>query len=257
VRNATSVDEVVAGLDADGYVLVEGLFSPDEVATAHADLDRVLATTPTGRNAFEGFATKRIYALFAKTRTFDQAAIHPLLLGVLDRVLGHYHLSAPTGILIGPGEAAQILHYDDSIYPVPRPHPEMVLNTMWALDDFTEANGATRIVPGSHRWTNEHPTEDTPTIDATMPAGSVLFYTGSVWHGGGANRTDRPRLGVILEYAASWLRQQETHLLSVPRATARQLPERLRELLGYNIRPPFHGYVDGRHPLRVLDELTD
>ena len=87
-----------------------------------------------------------------------------------------------------------------------------------------------------------------------MRAGSVLFYPGSLWHGGGANRTDRPRLGVILEYAASWLRQQENHLLAVPRELARTLPERLQELLGYNIRPPFIGYVDGRHPRRALED---
>jgi ectoine hydroxylase-related dioxygenase (phytanoyl-CoA dioxygenase family) len=195
-----------------------------------------------------------VYALFAKTRAFDGAATHPLVLAVADRVLGHCQLSAPTGIEIGPGEVAQVLHYDDSIYPVRRPHAELVLNTMWALDDFVEANGATRIVPGSHRWVDERPSSSTPTIAAEMPAGSVLFYVGSLWHGGGANRTDRPRVGVILEYAASWLRQQENHLLAVPRELARQLPERLQELLGYNIRPPFIGYVDGRHPRRVLED---
>jgi ectoine hydroxylase-related dioxygenase (phytanoyl-CoA dioxygenase family) len=90
-----------------------------------------------------------------------------------------------------------------------------------------------------------------------MPAGSVLFYTGSIWHGGGANTTDKTRLGVILEYAASWVRQQENHLLAVPRATARQLPEQLQELLGYNIRPPFIGYVDGRHPLKALEHADE
>ena len=109
------------------------------------------AQTPLGRNDFEGFGTKRIYALFAKTRGFDELAIHPLLLGVLDRVLGHYQLSGPVGIDIGPGETAQGLHRDDVVYPLPWPHQQVVLNTMWALDDFTEENGATRIMPGSHR----------------------------------------------------------------------------------------------------------
>jgi len=248
-----TVDDVVAALDQDGYVVVEGLFSTDEVAAARHDLERVLAATPEGRNSFEGAHTRRVYALFAKTRTMDAAATHPLVLGVVERVIGHAQLSAPTGIEIGSGEVAQILHHDDSIYPLPRPHAEVVLNTMWALDDFVEANGATRIVPGSHRWADERPTATTATIPAEMAAGSVLFYIGSLWHGGGANHTDRPRLGVIVEYAASWLRQQENHLLAVPRDVVAHLPAQLQELLGYNVRPPFMGYVDGRHPRRMLE----
>jgi ectoine hydroxylase-related dioxygenase (phytanoyl-CoA dioxygenase family) len=254
MRSATtSVDAVVAALHEDGYAVVEGLLPEPELSAARHDMRRVLAGTPGGRNPFEGANTKRVYALFAKTRAFDAPAVDPLVLGVLDRVLGHCQLSAPTGIEIGPGELAQILHHDDAIYPLPRPHPEVVLNTMWALDDFTKANGATRIIPGSHRWAAEQPDAHTPTLPAVMPAGSVLFYVGSVWHGGGANTTDRARLGVILEYVASWLRPQENHFLAVPRAVAVSLPERLQELLGYNIRPPFMGYVDGRHPRRVLE----
>ena len=197
--------------------------------------------------------TKRVYALFAKTRALDPAVLHPLVLGVLDDVLGHYQLSGPTGIEIGPGEVAQILHHDDAIYPLTRPHAEVVVNSMWALDDFTEANGATRIVVGSHRWVGEQPDANTVTIPAEMPAGSVLFYLGTLWHGGGANTTDQARLGVAIEYASSWVRPQENHFLGVPMATVRQLPERLQELLGYNVRPPFMGYVDGRHPRKSLD----
>jgi ectoine hydroxylase-related dioxygenase (phytanoyl-CoA dioxygenase family) len=251
-----SVDEVVAALDEHGYAVVETLLPDEELEAARHDLRRVLAGTPSGRNPFEGARTKRVYALFAKTRALDAAATHPPVLGVLDAVLGHCQLSAPTGIEIGPGELAQIIHHDDAIYPLPRPHGEVVLNTMWALDDFTEANGATRIIPGSHRWMAEQPDATTPTVAAEMPAGSVLFYLGSLWHGGGANTTDRARLGVILEYVASWLRPQENHFLGVPFEIARQLPERLQELLGYNIRPPFMGYVDGRHPRRVLERGT-
>jgi ectoine hydroxylase-related dioxygenase (phytanoyl-CoA dioxygenase family) len=180
-------------------------------------------------------------------------ATHPIVLGVLDRVLGHYQLSAPTGIAIGPGESAQALHPDDAIYPLPRPHPELVVNVMWPLEAFTEANGATRIVVGSHRWIDERPTPDTPTVFAEVPAGSAVVYLGNVWHGGGANHTDRIRLGVVLHYAASWLRPVENHVLVVPPDVARDLSTRLQELLGYNIHPPFIGYVDGRHPRKLLD----
>jgi ectoine hydroxylase-related dioxygenase (phytanoyl-CoA dioxygenase family) len=254
MRADVTVDEVVEVLDADGYAIIDGLLSPVEAASTRAELTRLLDAIPEGRNAFEGYKTRRIYALFAKTRCLDEAATHPTVLGVLDRVLGTYQLSAPTGIEIGPGEVSQVLHHDDGVYPLPRPHHEVVANVMWALDDFTAANGATRIVPGSHRWIDEKPDEHTRTAVAEMSAGSVMIYVGNVWHGGGANTTDRPRLGVAIEYVAAWLRPQETQLLAVPHDVARQLPERLQELLGYNVYPPFLGYVDGRHPRRVLDD---
>jgi ectoine hydroxylase-related dioxygenase (phytanoyl-CoA dioxygenase family) len=174
---------------------------------------------------------------------------------VLDRLLGpSYQLSAPVGIEIHPGETAQNLHRDDGIYPIARPHPELVLNTMWALDDFTEANGATRVAPGTHRWVDESPNDATPVVTAEMPAGSVMFFLGSVYHGGGANNTDKPRLGTILEYVVGWLRPQENHVLAVPQEIVNTLPVRLQELLGYNIHPPFVGYVDGRHPRRILEQ---
>jgi Phytanoyl-CoA dioxygenase (PhyH) len=251
---ATSTGRDVAQrLIDDGYVIVPGLMTADDVRIARADLGRVLEATPTGRNAFEGLATQRVYALFAKTRTFDRAALHPLLLEVLDHVLVHYQLSAPVGIRIGPGERAQVLHRDDSIYPLAEPHPPVVVNSMWPLDEFTEDNGATRFILGSHRWEpGRQPTSGDRVVTAAMTPGSAMFYLGSLWHGGGANRTSRPRLGVILEYAAAWLRPQENHCLAVPRSVVRQLPERLQELLGYNIYPPFLGYVDGAHPRKAL-----
>jgi ectoine hydroxylase-related dioxygenase (phytanoyl-CoA dioxygenase family) len=249
----STAQDVAQRLSSDGYAIVSGLMSDGDVAAARADLGRILELTPSGRNAFEGFATQRVYALFAKTRTFDRAATHPLLLQVLDHVLGHYQLSAPVGIRIGPGEHAQMLHRDDAIYPLPQPHPPVVVNTMWPLDEFTAENGATRFVPGSHRWEpGRQPSAEDPVATATMAPGSAMFYLGSLWHGGGANRTGQPRLGVILEYVVAWLRPQENHCLAVPRAVARQLPERLQELLGYNIYPPFLGYVDGSHPRKVL-----
>jgi ectoine hydroxylase-related dioxygenase (phytanoyl-CoA dioxygenase family) len=248
-------DDVLAALDRDGYALVPGLFEPDAVAAARRDLVALLEHTPHGRDDFEGAHTRRVYALFAKTRTLDGFATHPLVLDVLDVVLGNYQLSAPAAIDVGPGEKAQVLHADDAIYPVARPHAEMVTTVMCPLDEFTEANGATRIVPGSHRWDTPFAAPDTPSTAAEMQPGDALFYVGSVLHGGGANHTDASRLGVVLHYCASWLRAAENHVLAVPPGTAAALPERLQELLGYNVHPPFIGYVDGRHPRRTLAQL--
>jgi ectoine hydroxylase-related dioxygenase (phytanoyl-CoA dioxygenase family) len=250
---ASSGEDVARRLLDDGYVIVSGMMTAADLRSARDDLGRVLEAVRTGRNSFEGFDTQRVYALFAKTRTFDRAAVHPLLLEVLDQVLGHYQLSAPVGIRIAPGEKAQTLHRDDGVYPLPQPCPPVVVNTMWPLDEFTAENGATRFIPGSHRWEpGRQPTAGDPVLTATMSPGSVMFYLGSLVHGGGANDTGRPRLGVILEYAAAWLRPQENHCLAVPRSVVRTLPPRLQELLGYNIYPPFLGYVDGGHPRKVL-----
>jgi len=247
-----TVDEVVAAIDERGYALVEQVLSEADVARKRAELDRLAAVTPTGRNAFEGYRTRRIYALFGKTRAYDDLALHPLLIGVCDQLLEHYQLSAPVGLSLGPGETAQSLHYDDLVYPLPWPHQHVVLNSVWTLCDFTIANGATRLVPGSHRWPRDRqPTED-EAVAVEMPAGSALLYVGSTWHAGGANRTEENRPAILMEYAASWLRPQETQLLAVPPDTVRDLPPELQELLGYNVFPPFLGYVDGRHPRHTL-----
>src|SRR5262249_55730681 len=145
LKPTVTVDEVVGQLDRDGFAVVEHYLSPEDVARKKADLHRILQTVPKGRNDFEGFETRRIYALFAKTRTFDDTATDPLLLGVLERVLGpSFQLSAPVGISIGPDETAQRLHRDENL-PIARPHQEMVMNSMWAIDDFTDENEATRV----------------------------------------------------------------------------------------------------------------
>jgi ectoine hydroxylase-related dioxygenase (phytanoyl-CoA dioxygenase family) len=251
---AAEIDADVAVLRRDGYVVVPDLIDGDQVARAHDALSRLATETPYGRGDFEGRRTRRVYGLFGKTRSLDALATHPRILGILDTVLGEYHLSAPTAIEIGPGERAQPLHPDDAIYPIPRPHDELVVNIMWPLVPFTEANGATRIVRGSHLWANEFPDAATPTTAVEVSPGCALVYLGSVWHGGGANTTEEPRLGVVLHYARAWLRPVENHVLVVPPEQARALPPRLQELLGYNIGAPFIGYVDGRHPRKLLTD---
>ena len=152
-----------------------------------------------------------------------------------------------------PGGAAMVLHSDQGYTPRSIALP-LTMNVMWMLDDFTDANGATRLVPGSHRRTEEPPRDRVETVPGVGPAGTALVFDGRIWHGTGANTTaGEKRHGVLTYFCRPWLRPQETHLLAVPPEVVRTLPERLQELLGYNIYPPFLGYVDGRHPRRVLD----
>ena len=255
--DAALTGEVNRRLDDDGYAIVESVLSRDEAREIGDEIRRLLDGVPEGRNFFEGFKTRRLYAAFGKTRVLDTLATHPLVLSALEHVLGpHFQLSGPTAIEIGPGEVEQMWHRDDDIYPIARPHQQIVTNVMWAFDDFTVENGATRLYSGSHTSVDQPP-DDSPLAYAVMPAGSVMIYVGSIWHGGGANRTDTARLGAAIEYAASWLRPQETQLLAVPPEVARTLPKRMRELLGYNIYPAFVGYVDGRHPDRAIGITGD
>ena len=254
MTKTVTLDEkrLAAALAHEGYAELGPLLDGDEVAAISTEFDRLLVDAPFGRNEFEGDHTRRIYALFAKTRVLDHIATHPTALGLLDGVLGAYQLSAPAAIAIGPGAAAQALHRDDGLYPVARPHPEFVCSVMWAIDEFTEANGGTRLVPASHGDFDGEPTVR-DAISISMPAGAAIMYVGSLWHGGGANGTGQVRRGVVMHYAASWLRPAENHCLAVPREVAKTLPPRLQELLGYNVHPPFLGNVDGRHPQRLLD----
>lgn len=253
MQTEQSAGRILEDLDRDGYSIIKGYLDSDDVAAKKADLQRVLDSVPTGRNDFEGYSTRRVYALFAKTRLFDEQAIDPLVLDVVGRRLGAgFQLSAPVGISIGPGEIAQPVHRDESVYPLERHHRDLVVNTMWALDDFTEENGATVVFPGSHRSTGVQPAES-GARRAVMPAGSLMIYLGGLAHGGGANRTGRSRLGVIIEYCAGWLRPQENHVLGVPKQIVADLPRPLQELLGYNV-VGLLGNVDGRHPLKYLDD---
>lgn len=258
--DAATAAEHAARIAADGYTIVPDAIEADLVDALHDDLlrlERELGIVPAD-NAFEGSKTVRIYNLLVHGELYERIPVHDSVLPVVERVLDHGCLvSSLSSIAIGPEETAQPIHADDQLIPIAKPHVPTVCNSMWAITDFTEANGATRIIPGSHRWDPHRrltPSDEADVVQAEMRAGSVLFYTGSVWHGGGANHTDKPRLGVILEYVSSWLRPQENHVLAVPREVVATLPERLQELLGYNIHPPFMGYVDGRHPRRVLRE---
>ncbi|MBX3505397.1 MAG: phytanoyl-CoA dioxygenase family protein [Parvibaculum sp.] len=248
------VEADMRALERDGYVIIESLLGEDEIAEIKAALAPLLGHT--GRNAFEGHKTQRLYAVPEKTRATDRLIEHPRILALLDRIfLPNYLLSQCQAINIMPGEAAQYLHADDGFYRVPRPRPPLGAATVWAIDEFTEENGATVVVPGSHVWPDGRmPGEDDRKIKAVMPAGSVVFYPGTLWHGGGANLSAAPRLAVTCQYCEPWLRTQENYFLSLSPETVKAVSEDMRRMLGYSIYPPFMGMVNGMHPKRLLDE---
>jgi ectoine hydroxylase-related dioxygenase (phytanoyl-CoA dioxygenase family) len=253
-----SLDEAARALDEQGYVILHEVAPPALFDELEAALTPLLAASPQGRNDFEGYSTKRIGNLLAKGEVFQRVACDDDVLAVVGSALGpHVQVSIIQAIQILPGENAQGLHTDDGLFPLPRPHPPVVCNTMWAIDDFTAANGATRLVPGSHRWTAAAAAaaaaaDGTGVEIAEMARGSVLVWLGNLVHEGGPNTTDRPRLGITMNYNQAWLRQQENQFLGIPSAVVAGFPERLQRLVGYDIHPPFIGNVDGRNPIKLL-----
>ncbi|WP_155060341.1 phytanoyl-CoA dioxygenase family protein [Streptomyces blattellae] len=253
---ATVPDEVVdadfAAVERDGYVILEDLLTESECEEIRSAVTPLLDRT--GRNTFEGERTQRVYSVLNKTRACDRLVDHPRVLALLDRLLmPNYLLSQLQVINIQPGESAQLLHPDDGMYPVPRPRPPLSAATVWAIDAFTEDNGATVVLPGSQRWGDRRPADGDARVKAVMPPGSCVFFVGTLWHGGGANASDRARLAVTAQYCEPWLRPQEAFTLSTTPDTVRAVSEDLRRMLGYSIHPPFLGMVDGMHPKRLLD----
>src|SRR5579864_6693389 len=238
-RSDASVDEVEAALRASGCVVVERLVTDEHMDRMEAELAPFLGATPAGGDEFTGYNTRRTGSLLARARDFGALAAHPIVLGTLDRVLGDhatsYQLHLTQVIDIGPGEPAQLVHRDQwafDFFPFPAGF-EVECHTMWAMTDFTEENGATRVIPGSHRWEDKlRPTLE-QTVAAEMPSGSVFLYVGSVYHGGGPNRSGRHRLGINVGYTLSWLRQEENQYLACPPEVARTLPVELAQLIGY------------------------
>jgi ectoine hydroxylase-related dioxygenase (phytanoyl-CoA dioxygenase family) len=242
----------------DGFTIVERVLEPDAVAALRDDLrrlERELAIEPA-QNLFEGVRTKRIYNLLTRGALYQQVAVDPRVLPIIEGVLDrHCLVSSLSSIDIGPGEAAQPLHADDQLIPLPKPHPSIICNSMWALTDFTIENGATRLVPGSHRAERSPQPFGEPVESraAEMAAGSVLVFDGSIWHGGGANQSTEWRLGLAMNYCAGWLRQQENQQLGIPRELARGFSPRLRALVGYGLYRGLIGHIDRCSPEDLLD----
>ena len=252
------VDAHVKRIAEVGYTIVENAIEPDFVAALDEDLvrlERELGVVPA-KNVFEGTNTVRIYNLLVHGKLYERIPVHehvlPIVEGVLDRGC---LVSSLSSIAICPGERGQPMHADDQLIPLPKPHPAIVCNTMWAITEFTRDNGATRIIPGSHlRDGSPNPMQRyDDVIPAEMPRGSVLVYHGSLWHKGGPNRTDRRRVGVAMNYCAGFIRQQENQQLGIPREIATGFSPRLQELVGYGVYRGLIGHIDKQSPRGLLD----
>ena len=251
-------DEVAAHLkavEAQGYTVIEDAIEPDlvdEIAAALDRLERDLGTVPAD-NSFEGRKTWRVYNLLVHGDVFARIPTHPNVLPLVEAVLDPgCLLSSLSSIAIGPAEGAQPIHADDQLIPIPKPHPPVVCNTMWAVTDFTEANGATRLVPGTHVQDNPDFGGEYASVPAEMAKGSVLVWHGSLWHGGGANTTGERRVGIACNYCAGYIRQQENQQLGIPREIAAGFDERLARLCGYGIYQGLIGHVDKHDPIGLL-----
>jgi len=251
-----------ARIDTDGYTIVRDAIEPDLVEQLRDTirrLERDLDVRPRD-TAAEGHATLRMYNLLAKDPVFQAMPVHPNVLPLAEALLDRgCLLSGMTAIDIGPGEHPQPMHGDDIVMSrhLPRPHVPMMVTTMWALTDFTAANGGTRFVPGSHRFPHTPESPDAPLVvdvcALEMPAGSVMVFHGSLWHAGGANTTtDDRRLGVNVQYCPGFVHQQQNPYLGIPAEVAATFSDRLLELLGYRLYKGIMGHIDGASPGEVV-----
>ena len=262
-------DAIYAAIERDGAVIVEGLLPHDVVDRVNAEVEAAVAVADPDEalfdpimQAFHGPFTKQVAGMPGISRTFAvDVMCHPLLLALCDRILApscaRYQLNLGHLLQRGPGSDEQWLHRDEAVWSdVPKPAPELQLATVIAFVDFTRENGATRIVPGSHRWPDRQLTpgeqlqQRAPAPEeiayAEMPAGSAVVYTGGTIHGGGSNVTDIPRRGAHMSYCLGWLRTEENNYLSTPPAVAATLPRVAQELLGYAVHnsiPRGGGYL--------------
>jgi len=270
------VESVVAALQEHGGIIVEGLLSRDTLERFNAEITPLLEQVNPDRrflnpalDFFFGTRTRHITAVASKSRTFvSDVLTHPTLLGISDAILGpscaRYQLNLAHILDRGPGAEQQFIHRDELVWiDVPRPHPELQVASVVALVDFTAENGATRVVPGSHRWEWERMPETQEFAVAAMPAGSAVIYLGSTLHGGGPNTTaDQWRRGMHLSYVLGWLRTEENHYLATPPEIARTLPRPAQELLGYAAHDAltrgggYLGTLDLRDPVDMLADGT-
>ncbi len=256
VEPAMDFDRHVREIEETGYSIMEGAVTEAFCDEIVAEIERLEGSGPASLqgNPFVGYKTVRYFDLLNRGEIWQRVATHPHLLPVLRGVLGPDMLLSTMGTaVIAPGERAQPIHRDDELYDMSMPHKPLVCNTMWALTDFTEDNGATRIVPNTHRLPESpDPAGTYPSFPAVMPKGSVCFVSGTCYHGGGANRSDQRRWALTINYCAGCMRQQENLMLAIPHERAARFSPALQDLIGYRMTRRNVGHVDAGDPRRLL-----
>ncbi len=251
IIDGLNITERVAEIEDRGYTIVQDFISQPEVERLRHAFDTEVPITEMRAIGTDTGQTWRAHNLLAKTRAVDYLFLDRRIRALIEGVLGpRVQVNVTTLFNVLPGETRQFLHQDDGLWPIPRPHPHFVCNALIALDDYDLENGATHIVPYSHKWHDRKVDQDIETTRVVMRSGTMLMWEGGLWHGGGANTsTDRERLGFFMSHNVAYLRPQEIQLVSVPRETVKQMPKELQRLLGYH---RFGIGVDGRDPIDVL-----
>lgn len=240
------IERIMAVLERDGALILDDMLSRDALAGLVAELRPYVEATKPGRDVFSGFLTTRTGALVARSPLTRELVLDPRVRAICDAVLlpscQRYQLHLTQVIRIMPGQPAQAIHRDRWAWGKHLKGVEPQLNTIWALTDFTAANGATQVVPGSIGWPDDRVAQPHEIARAEMRAGSVLVYTGTVFHGGGANESQADRWGLNITYALGWLRQEENQYLACPPEIARTLDPELQALVGYAMGSYALGY---------------
>lgn len=254
-RRAPDMTGEAERLMADGYLILEGAAETGAFSGLRADLDREFSKAPFGRGLFYGETTKRFGRILSRSVHAEALVLDPRVLALVQAALGGgggIQLNLSQAIEIHPGAPVQVPHRDEEMWPVEKSGQQYMVNVMWCLDDFTAANGATRIWPGSHRLSDMIlPDEDA--IDAVAPAGSAIVFLGSTLHSGGANRSTRPRRGLIFSYCRDWLMPDENPWLAYPPEVARRFSRELAELVGYRQRFAGLNNFEGQCPSVLLN----
>lgn len=252
----TEIETINKILYQDGCVVIKDVLDEKTLRKLQAEVEPHFQQTPDCQGDFYGYYTKRLSSLISKSPVCGEMAINAGLLQVMDEFFlqgcEQYQLNLTQGIRIGPGEYQQPLHRDDAMFPFPKDNYQAMVNCMWAVDDFTAENGATLLVPGSHKWPTERKAQDHEIVQGIMPAGSVLIWLGSLLHAGGPNNSGASRTGIVISYCLGWLRQSENQYLAVPLEQAKKFPERLQRLIGYFVHAPNLGQLEGQDPIKLL-----
>ncbi len=242
----TNPEQILEVLRRDGALILDAVLSGPETDALRAELMPWIEATPNGGDDFTGHLTTRTGALVARSPRVRPVVADPRILALADRFLLPFceriQLHLGQVIRIRPGQKAQAIHRDRWAWGVHLAHLEPQLNTIWALTDFTRENGATVVVPGSLDWPDERRPEPNEIAYAEMKKGSLLLYSGGVFHGGGANVSDADRIGLNITYTLGWLRQEENQYLACPPEIAKTLPRELQQLIGYAMGSYALGY---------------